>query len=142
VLDIGTGSGILAIAAIRLGATEVLGVDIEPESVAAFDDNVRRNAIDAFDTRIECRLGSAGDVAGEWPLVLANIQLEAFRRISKEISARVAPGARLLISGLLAEQAAEGASLFTGFDLDERRDDGEWAALSLKKRSFSLKKHP
>ena len=72
VLDVGTGSGILAIAARMLGAKEVLGIDIEDESIEAFENNARRNRIRAG---LSCRLGSAADVTGTWPLVLANLQL-------------------------------------------------------------------
>ena len=130
ILDVGTGSGILAFAAHRLGATDILGVDIDPASQVAFEENAVRNRIA---DRVACRVGSAGDVEGEWPLVLANIQIDAFRQVAQEIAARVAPTGSLLVSGLLTDQVAECLSLFPGFDLAQRRDDGEWAALFLKR---------
>ena len=128
ILDVGTGSGILAFAARKLGAAEVFGVDIDPESIAAFYENAERNGID---TGLVCRQGSAGDAEGTWPLVLANIQIDAFRRCASDVSRRVALGGRLLVSGILLDQVAECLSLFPGFSLSTRRDEGEWSALCL-----------
>jgi ribosomal protein L11 methyltransferase len=132
IADIGTGSGILAVAARKLGAAEVVGVDIEEESVAAFFENAKRNGVS---DGIDCRLGSAAQLSGTWPLVLANIQIDVFRKIARDTAALVAPGGEVLISGILVEQIQECLSLWPGFKVTERREDGEWAALSLTRNS-------
>ena len=129
ILDVGTGSGILAFAARRLGAHRILGVDIDPESKTAFDENAVRNRM--VDDNLTCRVGEAAHVEGAWPLVLANIQIDAFRRCHEAVAARVAPAGLLIISGILTEQVTELISLFEGFTLSDRKDDGEWVALML-----------
>ena len=131
VLDVGTGSGILSFAASMLGATHILGVDIDPESKIAFDDNARRNGLATRD--LSCVVGGAADVVGTWPLVLANIQIDAFRVCHDEVAQRVAPSGTLIISGILTEQIDELETLFPGFKTVHRKDDGEWVALRLSK---------
>ena len=126
--DIGSGSGILAIAARKLGTEEVIGVDIEKEAVDAFFENAERNGVL---TGLDCKLGSASALEGTWPLVLANIQIDVFRIVAQEVAALVEPGGEVLISGLLLDQVDECLSLFSGFSVAERRESGEWAALAL-----------
>lgn len=129
IADIGTGSGILAVAARKLGAKEVIGVDVEEESVTAFFENAKRNGVS---TGIDCLLGSAAQLTGApRPLVLANIQIDVFRKIARDTAALVAPKGEVLISGILVEQVQECLSLWPGFKVNERREDGEWAALAL-----------
>lgn len=100
-LDYGCGSGILAIAAARLGAGRVVGVDIDPQAVAAARDNATRNGVaaDFFD--------SAQPVADTFDLVVANILANPLKVLAPAICAHVAPGGRLALSGILVEQAEE-----------------------------------
>jgi ribosomal protein L11 methyltransferase len=130
VLDVGVGSGVLSIAAVELGAGRALGVDIDPESIEATRTNAAANGVGES---IEARLGSAADVDGEWPLVLANIELGAFLSCATDIAARVAPGGELLVSGLLEEQADACAALFPGFEIAARVVEDGWAALSMRR---------
>lgn len=101
VLDYGCGSGILAIAAARLGAATVAGVDIDPQAVSAARDNAERNRVQA---RFE---DSAAPLAGEYDRVVANILSNPLRLLAPAICAHVRPGGKLALSGILAEQAEE-----------------------------------
>ncbi|MGL5631529.1 MAG: 50S ribosomal protein L11 methyltransferase [Azovibrio sp.] len=101
VLDYGCGSGILAIAAARLGAGEVVGVDIDPQAVTAAQANAERNEVVA---RFE---DSAASVRGEYDLVVANILSNPLRVLAPTLCLLVRPGGSLALSGILAEQAEE-----------------------------------
>lgn len=101
ILDYGCGSGILAIAAARLGAAKVAGVDIDPQAVEAARANAERNGVTAQFA------DSAKPVAGEYDLVVANILSNPLRVLAPAICAHVRPGGRLALSGILREQAEE-----------------------------------
>ena len=101
VLDYGCGSGILAIAAARLGASRVAGVDIDPQAVEAARANAERNGVTALFA------DSAQPVAGEYDLVVANILSNPLRVLAPAICAHVRSGGRLALSGILREQAEE-----------------------------------
>lgn len=101
VLDYGCGSGILAIAAARLGATEVVGVDIDPQAVIAARSNAERNRVDG---RFH---DSAGGLSGQFDLVVANILANPLKVLAPAISAHVRPGGSLALSGILVEQSEE-----------------------------------
>ena len=101
VLDYGCGSGILAIAAARLGAAHVAGVDIDPQAVEAAKANAERNGVAALFA------DSAAPVAGEYDVVVANILSNPLRVLAPAICAHVRSGGRLALSGILREQADE-----------------------------------
>ena len=100
-LDYGCGSGILAIAAARLGAGNVLGVDIDPQAVSAAADNAERNQVSA---RFE---DSTKDILGQFDIVVANILSNPLKALAPAICSHVRPGGKLALSGILAEQAEE-----------------------------------
>lgn len=100
-LDYGCGSGILAIAAARLGAGRVAGVDIDPQAVEAARANAERNGVTALFA------DSTQPVAGEYDLVVANILSNPLRVLAPAICAHVRSGGRLALSGILREQAEE-----------------------------------
>lgn len=100
-LDYGCGSGILAIAAARLGAGSVAGVDIDPQAVDAARANAERNGVTGLFA------DSAEPVAGEYDLVVANILSNPLRVLAPAICAHVRSGGRLALSGILREQADE-----------------------------------
>lgn len=101
VLDYGCGSGILAIAAARLGAGRVAGVDIDPQAVEAAYANAERNGVQALFA------DSTKPVAGEYDLVVANILSNPLRVLAPAICAHVRAGGQLALSGILREQADE-----------------------------------
>ncbi len=98
-LDYGCGSGILAIAAGRLGAGEVVGVDIDPQAVAAARGNAEANGVAA---RFQ---ESADRLSGQFDLVVANILANPLRLLAPALSGHLRPGGLLALSGILVEQA-------------------------------------
>jgi ribosomal protein L11 methyltransferase len=130
ILDIGTGSGVLAIAAMKLGATDVVGIDIEEESVTAARENAKRNDIASGFT---ARLAGPEQLEGTWPLVLANLQLDVFLKRAEAVANRVAEGGELFVSGILKEQVETCLDLFPKLKPKERLEEDEWAALALRR---------
>jgi len=101
VLDYGCGSGILAIAAARFGAAEVLGVDIDAQAVAVARSNAERNGVRAHFA------DSANTLQGQFDIVVANILSNPLKALAPVLCAHVHPGGRLALSGILAEQTDE-----------------------------------
>ncbi len=129
VLDVGTGSGVLAIAAIKLGAKKVTAVDIDPESVLATRENARVNGVEGS---ISVHGGSAEVVSGQWPLVLANLELGVFLEHAPAIAKKVAPGGEVLLSGLLPDQIDACLALWPGFQMTEKHEQSGWISLALE----------
>jgi ribosomal protein L11 methyltransferase len=103
VLDYGCGSGILGIAAAKLGARGVEGVDIDAAAVRATADNARRNGV-----QLQASLPDAPAAArGDYPLVLANILATPLKLLAPLLAGHVAPGGWLVMAGILERQAAE-----------------------------------
>ena len=100
VLDFGCGSGILALAALKLGAARAVGVDNDPQALIATADNAQRNGID---DRMNVFLPDDEPVA-QYPVVVANILASALDALADTLASRVAPGGRIALSGILAGQ--------------------------------------
>jgi len=125
VLDYGCGSGILAIAAARLGAARVAGVDIDPQAVESARANAERNGVSALFA------DSAEPVAGEYDLVVANILSNPLRVLAPAICAHVRSGGCLALSGILREQAEEIIAIYAQWlpmEVADTRED--WVCLS------------
>lgn len=103
VLDFGCGSGILALAALKLGAAEAVGVDNDPQALIATRDNAERNGVD---DRLQVCLPDE-EPAATYPIVVANILASALVALAHTLTERVAPGGRLAMSGILAGQEHE-----------------------------------
>jgi ribosomal protein L11 methyltransferase len=125
ILDYGCGSGILAIAAAKLGATEVLGVDIDLQAVNAAKNNAVRNDVNAH-------FGdSALPIAGQFDIVVANILANPLKALAPAITAHVRSGGRLALSGILAEQAEELIAIYAPYILLDIADTREgWVCLA------------
>jgi len=109
ILDYGCGSGILAIAAAKLGATPVLGVDIDLQAVAAARNNAERNNVSArFDD-------SARALSGQFDIVVANILANPLKALAPAITGHVRSGGRLALSGILVEQAEELIAIYAPY---------------------------
>ncbi|MGH2401764.1 MAG: 50S ribosomal protein L11 methyltransferase [Candidatus Limnocylindria bacterium] len=132
VLDVGCGSGILALAALRLGARRATGIDTDPLAIEATRANAERNGLG---DRIEASVGTLPPMAGErYRLVLANLVAAVLVDIADRLAAHLAPGGTLLASGVIEPRAVEvtDAMRGAGLRIAERRDDGEWVSLRLE----------
>ena len=129
VLDVGTGSGILSIAAVKLGAAQAVGIDIDSVAVEVAEENVKRERLD---DKIEIvRADSPLAFEGIADIVIANIIAKTIIEMAGDLRAKLAPGGKLIASGIIAERADEvrNALLEAGIRTLEVRQDGDWAAL-------------
>jgi ribosomal protein L11 methyltransferase len=125
VLDVGTGSGILSIAAAKRAAGRVVAVDTDELAVAAARENATRNGV-----AIEVSRGSAADVDGSFDVVLANIVAPVLRDIAPDLRARLAPGGTLVVAGIVGDAEA-GVREALGLRLLERDQRDDWVRLTL-----------
>lgn len=130
VLDVGTGSGLLAIAARKLGARRVVATENDPTALRVAEENAQRNGV-----AIELRLAPPSAVTGTFPVVVANILANTLVELAPQIAARLAPGGTLLLSGILAGQEAEVQEAYVAQGLApdpaRERSEGEWRLLAL-----------
>jgi ribosomal protein L11 methyltransferase len=153
-LDLGTGSGILAIAAAKLGVAEVVGVDTDPVAVRAAQENIERNGLKG---RVIVETGSlaveSGSKAGggfysfsanaqkpppalnnalPFDAIIANIIARIIVALAESLAQALRPGGLLVTSGIIAERAeeVEQALAQVGFELVERRQEGDWIAFA------------
>ena len=125
ILDYGCGSGILAIAAAKLGAGDVLGVDIDLQAVEAARLNAERNAVSA---RFE---DSAKEIKGQFDIVVANILSNPLKALAPAICAHVNQGGRLALSGILVEQTDDLIAAYAPYIALEVADTREgWVCLT------------
>jgi ribosomal protein L11 methyltransferase len=128
-LDYGCGSGILAILAQKCGANPVIGIDIDPQAVESARHNSERN-------HAEVTYGLPDDCpAGEFDIVVANILSNPLKLMASMLSSRVKPGGRLALSGILARQADEVASVYERWiDISVWREHEGWVCLAGTRR--------
>ncbi len=128
VLDVGCGSGILAIAAAKLGATSVLGVDTDPIAVEATDANAARNGLAK---RIAARAGSLPTGEPAFDVVLANLIASVLVVLATPLCDELRPGGTLLASGIFVDREDEVRAAFAtvGLEVAERTAEGDWVAL-------------
>ena len=131
--DIGTGSGILAIAAAKLLRRRVLASDIDPESVRVARHHVRRNGIAGW-VRVERRTGAAGCGAG-YDLIFANILARPLAAMARDLARSLQPGGRAILSGLLRRQEASVLAAYRPhcLALDFRIPIEGWVTLVLRR---------
>ena len=129
VLDLGTGSGILAIAAAKLGAGSVLALDNDPLAVKAARANVRANGVQNL---VAVEHGSLDKATGEFELVLVNILARVIIELAAQgLVDRVRPTGLMIAAGIIEEQEAEVAAALRehGLEIVERRQEKDWVAL-------------
>jgi ribosomal protein L11 methyltransferase len=132
VLDLGTGSGILAMAAVQLGAGRVCAVDIDPQAVDVARENL---AVNGLAEQVKCSTTPLESMTENFDVILANILAEELVRLAPFLAERLAPGGSLVLSGILAEK--EGL-VRTGFAPQPMKylatlQAGEWVALHYRK---------
>lgn len=129
VIDYGCGSGILAIAAAKLGAVDVQGTDIDPQAIVASIDNAQRN-------QVEIQFALVKDFhAQPVDCLIANILAGPLKQLAAEFNQHVKSGGQLVLSGLLATQADDLVTHYRdfGFELDTLITQDEWALLAGRK---------
>lgn len=132
VLDLGTGSGILAMAAVKLGAGRVCAVDIDPQAIEVALENL---AVNDLAGQVACSTTPLEAFTETFDIILANILAEELVRLAPQLIERLAVGGTLVLSGILAEKEE---FVRNGFSLPalryaETRRDGEWVALLFKR---------
>jgi ribosomal protein L11 methyltransferase len=130
-LDLGAGTGLLAIAAARLGAGPVVASDLDPEATSASLTHARLNAARLAVVRAD---GGAAFRPSTFDLVLANLMAPLLIERAAEIQALLAPGASLVLSGLLLGDVADVSAAYAASGSPDERRDGEWAALVYETR--------
>jgi ribosomal protein L11 methyltransferase len=131
VLDVGTGSGILAIGAALLGARRVVGLDIDPRAVETAAENARANGV-----TVELHAGALGNVApgARFDVVVANILATTIRELAADLAARLKPSGTLVASGILDDQASavSDALARAGLTTPDVTRHGDWVALTAR----------
>lgn len=131
VLDVGTGSGVLALAALRLGAPQATGLDIDQ---AALDVAQRNAALNGLAARLTLTCGGPDAVTGMWPVVVANVLPAPLMEMAPTLARRLGHRARLILSGIPASLATEVLHAYQhqGLRPLERRTRHGWSALVLE----------
>lgn len=131
VLDIGTGSGILAITALRLGAKEAVGVDIDPVAVKIAGENAELNQVN---DRCTFLCGDLVDkVSGKFDIICANIVADVIIRLSETVQQFMHEHTKLIVSGIIDTRADEVMSALTdsGLKVEKRLEDNGWCSMML-----------
>ncbi len=133
VLDVGSGSGILALAAARLGAASVVGVDTDPIAVESTRSNAERNGLA---DRIVARLGSVPTGEPPFDVVLANLIASLLVELAAPLAGELRPGGTLVASGIFVDREAAVRAAFeaAGLDVVDAAAEGEWVALVAVRR--------
>ncbi len=130
VIDVGCGSGILALAALALGAARAVAIDNDPEAIDVTRENAARNALT---DRVDASTTDIAALDLQAPLVLANIEARILIPMAADLQRRVAPGGLLLLSGILVPQRDDVRAAYPDMELLDSPALGEWVLLALRK---------
>ena len=132
VLDVGTGSGILAIASVLMGAQSALGVDLDPVAVRVANENIERNGLS---DRVHAQVGDlVKGIDTQADVVFANIIADAVIMLSRAVRAHMKPGGVFICSGIILEREQEVLDALSeaGFTVDRIEHRGEWSAIAAR----------
>jgi ribosomal protein L11 methyltransferase len=132
VLDVGCGSGVLALAALALGGAEAVGVDIDPAAREATTANAARNGMGDRLAVTDSIARAAGPTGGRYPLVVANLLLPDLVSLAPEIATAVHEHGALVVSGVLEGQRADLEQAFAGASVVAAAGEDGWLALTLR----------
>lgn len=141
VLDLGTGSGILTIAALRLGAAAVVALDVDDVAISAARGNIARNDLSAAVTLGVGSLGTEEARAlGEFDLIAANIIARIIADLAPEFARHLRPGGRLIASGIIMDRREEVVAALTGAGLTITGQEtaGDWVCLHVERLDAPL----
>ena len=133
VLDLGTGTGVLAIAAARSLRAHVLATDIDAPSVRAARENMRFNRVGSYVEVIKADGVASLDRRGPFDLIFANILLRPLQRFATPLTKLIAPGGCIILSGILRSQANSAIAAYHGLVLERRIDIEGWSTLMMRK---------
>jgi len=130
VLDVGTGSGILALVALKLGASKVHGIDVDPDAIEVAKENAQRNRLApkcTFDTTALKKLDK------EYPIVVANIEADTLIGMVKDLQKRCSKGGLMILSGILETRMRDvEAAFLKGSKLAHAMQKGDWVGLAFE----------
>ena len=132
VLDVGTGSGILAIASVLMGAQSALGIDLDPVAVRVANENIERNGLSG---RVHAQVGDlVKGIDTQADVVFANIIADAVILLSRAVRAHMKPGGVFVCSGIILEREQDvlDALAEAGFTVDRIEHRGEWSAIAAR----------
>ncbi len=129
-LDVGTGSGVLALAGLFLGLDSALALDNDPLALEAAQANARVNNLDA---QVEVRNQELADIEEQFPLITANLTGMILKENSKDLVRLLAPGGNLILSGILIEETDDIRRIFRDLKFIKAIQIGEWTGLIMEK---------
>jgi len=128
VLDVGTGSGILALVALVLGAQAAVATDNDPDAIEVTRENAIRNGVSE---KVDASTRTLDQLGERFPVVVANIEARVLIPMAPALAATVQPGGLLVLSGILSGQEADVAAAYEGLRQERLDREGEWVSLSL-----------
>lgn len=140
VLDVGSGTGVLGVAAALLGAGSVRSLDIDPEAVRTTAATAACNGVGDV-VAVELGTLAAGGPGSPADLVLANLLAPIVESLADELVAHVAPGGHLVVGGLLLGQRARVIAALDGLDLEQQYVAGDWVTLVLRRAAAGVEAH-
>ncbi len=135
ILDVGTGTGILALACAKLGAARVIAIDNDPDAVVTALDNIKQNN---EHHKIQCSVTDLKDIKPQADLVIANITADILTLLQPDIALKIKPNGHLILAGILTgNQATSITKLYqeNGLQLVEENQEDEWTGLLFKQNS-------
>lgn len=129
VLDVGCGSGVLSIAALRLGAASAMAIDIEGDAIVVAERNAELNGVAS---RFQASTRPLSEIDAVHDIVLGNIETRVLVHMPTELQSRIAPGGFLVLSGILRVEREELLAAYSNMHLDEVLEEGEWCACALR----------